>query len=396
MRDNDGRPKRQDTRLTTAGRDPEANHGIVNPPVYHASTVTFPTVKDMKDGEKRKFEQVYYGRYGTPTTFAFEQAVADLEDAKYCVALPSGMAAIAVALFANLQGGDHVLITDSAYYPTIKFAEGYLKKFGVEATYYDPMIGAGIGAMIRPNTKMVFTEAPGSLTFEVQDIPAIAEAAHGAGALVAMDNTWSAGYHFKPFAHGVDISVQAATKYLVGHSDAMLGTVTTNDETLWRQVKTAQVGLGYSTAPDDCYLGLRGIRSLAARLQRHEETGLKLARWLAERPEVEAVLHPALPGCPGHDIWKRDFTGSSGLFGVVLKEGYGDADVARLLDGMELFAMGYSWGGFESLIIPSDVDQIRTAYAWPYKGRMLRLHAGLEDADDLLEDLEAGLKRLSA
>lgn len=390
------RPKHADTRLTTAGRDAAANFGIVNPPVYHASTVTFPTVQALKEGEKNKFEQVYYGRFGTPTTFAFEAAVADLEGAKHCVALPSGMAAIAVSLMAVLHAGDHVLITDSAYYPTIKFADGFLKKFGVEATYYDPMTGAGIADLIRPNTKAVFTEAPGSLTFEVQDIPAIAKAAHDAGALVIMDNTWSAGYFYKPFDHGVDISVQAATKYLVGHSDAMLGAVTTNDESLWQHMKITQVGLGYSTGPDDCYLGVRGMRSLAARLKRHEATALDLAHWLVGQPEVEVVLHPALPDCPGHDIFKRDFTGSSGLFGIVLKDGYSDADVARMLDGMELFAMGFSWGGFESLIIPSDVKALRSAYTWPYAGKMLRLHAGLEDADDLKADLQAGLKRLSS
>ncbi|MFC1673600.1 cystathionine beta-lyase [Pseudomonadota bacterium] len=383
-----------DTRLTTSGRNAEANFGIVNPPVFHASTVTFPTVAALKDAEKHRFDRVYYGRYGTPTSFAFEEAVADLEGAEHCVALPSGMAAIAVALMANLHAGEHVLISDGVYYPTIKFAEGFLKKFGVEVSYVDPM--ADISDHLQDNTKIVFVEAPSSITFEVQDIPAICKAAHKVGAKVAIDNTWSAGYHFKPFDHGVDISVQAATKYIVGHSDAMLGTVTMNDRGLYEHAKITAVGLGYSAAPDDCYLGLRGIRSLAARLPRHEATGLKIANWLAERPEVETVLHPALPSCPGHDIWKRDFTGSSGLFGVVLKEGP-DADaIARMLDSMELFAMGYSWGGFESLIIPADPAGMRTTYAWPHKGPTLRIHAGLEDADDLIRDLEAGLSRLNA
>jgi cystathionine beta-lyase len=389
-------PKHPDTRLTTSGRDPEANFGIVNPPVYHASTVTFPTLAALHEAEKHKFEQVYYGRYGTPTTFAFEQAVADLEGAKHCIALPSGMAAIAVALAANVQSGDHVLITDNAYYPTLKFAHGFLAKFGVEASYFDPLVGASIGEHIRPNTKIIFAEAPGSITFEVQDIPALANAAHKAGALMVMDNTWSAGYHFKPFDHGVDISIQAATKYIVGHSDAMLGTLTTNDRTLWERAKTTAGTLGHSTGPDDCYLGLRGLRTLAVRLARHEATALKLAHWLAARPEVETVLHPALPSCPGHAIWKRDFTGSTGLFGIVLKEGPDQSAIARLLDGMELFAMGFSWGGYESLIIPADPAHVRTAYVWPYKGQTLRLHAGLEDADDLIQDLEAGLKRLNA
>lgn len=384
-----------DTRLTTTGRDPQNNFGIVNPPVYHASTVTFETMADLHKAEQNRFDQVYYGRYGTPTTFAFEEAVADLEGGDHCVSVPSGMAAIAVALASILHHGEHALITDSAYFPTVKFCNTFLKKFGVEVTYYDPMASADeIKALMRPNTKLVFTEAPGSITFEVQDIPAIAQVAHDAGALVVMDNTWSAGYYFKPFEHGVDMSLQAATKYIVGHSDAMLGTLTMKDRALYEHTKTVCVGMGYSTAPDDAYLGLRGLRSLAARLPRHQETGLKLAHWLAERPEVETVLHPALPSCPGHEIWKRDFTGASGLFGIVLKDGPAKDDMARMLDNMRLFAMGYSWGGYESLIIPSDPSTIRTTYDWPYKQPVLRIHAGMEDPEDLLADLEAGLANL--
>ncbi len=392
----DSKPKHPDTRLTTAGRDPEANFGIINPPVYHASTVTFPTVAALHDAEKHRFDRVYYGRYGTPTTFAFEEAVADLEGAAHCVAVPSGLAAIAISLSALLHGGEHALITDNAYFPTAKFANTFLKKFGVTVSYYDPMApAADIQALIRPETKVVFTEAPGSMTFEVQDIPMIADIAHEAGAKVIMDNTWSAGHFFKPFAHGVDVSIQAATKYLVGHSDAMLGAITTNDEDIYNHIKITQVGLGYATGPDDCYLGLRGMRSLAPRLERHQATGLKLAEWLAARPEIATVLHPALPNCPGHDIWKRDFSGASGLFSIVLKDNYGPGDRARMLDGMELFAMGWSWGGYESLIIPSDPRTMRTTYTWPYNQPVLRLHAGLEDSDDLIEDLRAGLKRLS-
>lgn len=390
-------PKHADTRLTTKGRNPEANFGIVNPPVYHASTVTFPTVEALHDAEKHRFDRVYYGRYGTPTTFAFEEAVADLEGAAYGIAVPSGMAAIAVSLGATLQAGDHILVTDNAYFPTVKYCNTFLKKFGVEVSYFPPMASADeLKALIRPNTKVVFTEAPGSITFEVQDIKMICDITHLAGALVVMDNTWSAGYHFKPFEHGVDISLQAATKYIVGHSDAMLGTLTVNDRNLYEHLKINQVGLGYSTAPDDAYLGLRGMRTLATRLPRHESTGLELAHWLAARPEVETVLHPALDTCPGHDIWKRDFTGACGLFGIVLKDGPSDTDMARMLDGMELFAMGYSWGGYESLIIPSDPRTMRTTYDWPYDQPVIRLHAGLEDPSDLINDLESGLKRLSA
>lgn len=386
-----------DTRLTTKGRSPETNFGIVNPPVYHTSTVTFPTVAALHDAEKHRFDRVYYGRYGTPTSFAFEEAVADLEGAAHCVAVPSGMASIALALAAVMHAGEHVLVTDSAYFPTVKYCNGFLKKFGVEVTYFDPMIDAdGLRALMRPNTRAVFVEAPGSITFEVQDISMIAEVAHQHGAIVIMDNTWSAGYYFKPFEHGVDISLQAATKYIVGHSDAMLGAVTMNDRDIYEHVKIAQVGLGYSTAPDDAYLGLRGIRTLAVRLPRHETNGIRLAEFLAARPEVETVLHPALPSCPGHDIWKRDFTGASGLFGFVLKNSYSQDDIARMLDGMELFAMGWSWGGYESLIIPSDPAGMRTTYKWPHKQPVLRIHAGLENIDDLLCDLQAGLDRLTS
>lgn len=388
------RPQHPDTRLTTSGRDPEGNFGIVNPPVYHASTVTFPTVQAMREADKRKFDQTYYGRYGTPTTFAFEAAVADLEQAQHCVAVPSGMAAIAVALVANTQAGDHVLITDGAYHPTHKFAELMLKKYGVETSYYDPMIGADIASYMRPNTRMVFCETPSSITFEVSDISAIAEVAHKAQALVVLDNTWSAGYHFKPFSNGVDISIQAATKYIVGHSDAMLGTLTMNDHKLWKQAKITAGALGHAVGPDDCYLGLRGLRTLAVRLPRHEANGLALATWLAKQPEVETVLHPALPTCPGHDVFKRDFTGATGLFGVVLKPNFDEAAIARMLDGMELFAMGYSWGGYESLIIPADPKSTRNTTPWPHQGQTLRIHAGLEDPGDLIQDLKAGLGRL--
>ncbi|MEG3618021.1 cystathionine beta-lyase [Magnetovibrio sp. PR-2] len=395
--DTNDKSYKPDTRLTTAGRDPKNNYGIVNPPVYHASTVTFETMADLHEAEQNRFDQVYYGRYGTPTTFAFEEAVADLEGGDHCISVPSGMASIAVALAATLHQGEHALITDSAYFPTVKFCDTFLKKFGVEVTYYDPMATADeIKALMRPNTKVVFTEAPGSITFEVQDIPMIAQIAHDGGALVVMDNTWSAGYYYKPFEHGVDISLQAATKYIVGHSDAMLGTVTMKDRALYEHIKTVAVGMGYSTAPDDAYLGLRGIRSLAARMPRHQDTGLELANWLVTRPEVETVLHPALPSCPGHDIWKRDFTGASGLFGFVLKGGPTKDDMARMLDNMKLFAMGYSWGGFESLIIPSDPRTMRTTYTWPYNQPVLRIQSGMEDPQDLRTDLQTGLDNLKA
>ncbi|MBM3566847.1 MAG: cystathionine beta-lyase, partial [Alphaproteobacteria bacterium] len=292
------------------------------------------------------------------------------------------------------KAGDHVLIPDAVYFPTRKLCNGLLAGWGVETTYYDPMIGGGIGRMIRPNTRLVFTESPGSLTFEVQDIPAIAEAARARGVPVAIDNTWSAGYYFQPFRHGVDISIQAATKFIAGHSDAMLGMITVRAG-LYQRIKETVVATGVCAGAEECYLGLRGLRTLAARLPRHQETGLKIARWLKSRPEVARILHPALPECPGHDIWKRDFTGACGLFSVVFND-FPKAAVEAMLDGMELFGMGYSWGGYESLIIPVYPAKVRSATGWPHKGPTVRIHAGLEDPDDLIADLEAGLARLNA
>ncbi|MEX2452059.1 MAG: cystathionine beta-lyase [Rhodospirillales bacterium] len=388
------KPKK-DTLITTAGRDPKNNHGIVNPPVYHASTVIFPTVANLEAAQKDRLKGVYYGRYGTPTTFALEEAVAALEGGARSIAMPSGLAAVAGALMAFLKAGDHLLVTDNVYDPTkSRVCDAVLKGFGIETTYFDPMCGAGIADHIRANTKAVFVESPGSQTFEVQDVPAIAKAAHEAGAVVIMDNTWSGGLYFQPFEHGVDVSVHAATKYIVGHSDAMLGMITTTEE-LYRKIKIAVLSLGYAAGPDDCYLGLRGLRSISPRLARHYETGMKLARWFEDRPEVATVLHPALPSCPGHEIWKRDFTGASGLFGVVLKD-FSKAAVTAMLDGMEYFGMGFSWGGFESLMIPTDPAPMRGTVPWPHKGPSLRIHAGLEDADDLIEDLEKGFERLTS
>lgn len=383
---------KKDTRLGHAGRDPETNHGIVNPPVHHASTVTFPTVAALEEAGKTSLDTVYYGRYGVPVTFALEEAMNALEGGERAVIVPSGMAAIACALQAFLGAGDHLLMVDNAYAPTRKLCDGLLRRFGVETTYYDPMIGAGIKDLIRPETKVVFTESPGSVTFEVQDLPAIARAAHDAGAVVILDNTWSGGLYLQPFEHGVDVSVHAATKYVVGHSDAMLGTITLGAEH-HAKVKWTAIGLGYCAGPDDCYLGLRGLRTLSTRLAKHQENGLELARWLEKRPEVEALRHPARPSCPGHEFWKRDFTGATGLFGVVLKPASKQA-LAAMLDGLELYAMGYSWGGFESLILPTDPRPIRTASAWDFEGPSLRIHAGLEDPDDLIRDLEKGFERL--
>ncbi len=385
---------KKETHLLHAGRNPSENFGIVNPPVYHASTVTFPTVKDLNEAGKNPTEGVYYGRMGTPTSQALETAVAALEGADRAIAVQSGLAAITGALLSFVQSGDHILVTDSAYFPTKKFCNTVLKNFGVEVTYFDPLIGRAIEGLIRENTKVVFTESPGSLTFEVQDIPALAEVAHKHDCIVMIDNTWAAGYFFDAFKHGCDISIQAATKYIGGHSDVMLGTIALREE-LYKKVKTHVYGLGYCAAPDDCYLAQRGIRTLPARLKIHESNGLKMAAWLKERPEVSKVLHPAFADCPGHDIWKRDFTGASGLFSVVLDEKYSTEAVNAMLDGLKLFPMGYSWGGYESLIIPFNPQGAREATTWPQTGPCLRIHAGQESIDDLLADLAEGFERLN-
>jgi len=385
---------KKDTRLLHAGRNPENNFGIVNPPVYHASTVTFPSVAALKSAGKNPTEGVYYGRMGTPTSQALEQAVAELEGAERAIAVQSGLAAITGAVLPFVQSGDHILMTDSAYYPTQNFCNTVLKGFGVETTYYDPMIGAGIEELMRDNTRVVFTEAPGSLTFEVQDIPAIAKVAHKHGAIMMIDNTWGAGYFFNAFEHGCDISIQAATKYIGGHSDVMLGTIALSEE-LYKKVKTYVYGMGYCASPDDCYLAQRGLRTLPARLKCHQENAMKMAAWLKERPEVTRVLHPAFEDCPGHDIWKRDFSGASGLFSVVLDDKYNDTAVAAMLDGLKLFPMGYSWGGYESLVIPFNPQGARPATGWNDKGTCLRFHAGQEDIGDLLADLEQGFERLN-
>jgi cystathionine beta-lyase len=386
---------KKDTIITTAGRNPKGNLGFVNPPVYHASTIVHESVEKLKSVRERRWEPgVYsYGRHGSPTHGALEEAMAALEGGWRGMVAASGLAAINAAIAAFVAAGDHLLVTDCVYGPARRFCDVFLGRFGVETTYYDPRIGAGIADLMRENTKLVFVESPGSLTFEIMDIPAIAKVAHDAGAVVAMDNTWSGGYFFQPFAHGVDVSIQSATKYIVGHSDVMMGTITTTEEH-WRRVRQSLADFAAPSGPDDVYLALRGLRTIAVRLARHQETALTLARWLQTRPEVKRVLHPALPEDPGHEIWKRDFTGSSGLFGVVLQD-YSDDAIAAMLDGLELYAMGASWGGYESLILPTNPAPIRSATTWD-EGPTIRIHAGLEDPDDLLEDLEKGFDRLSA
>jgi cystathionine beta-lyase len=390
--DPSSRPLKPATRLVVGGRDPATNHGFVNPPVYHASTVLYPSAEDFLARRAR----YVYGRRGTPTSEALETALRGLEGPACAgvALLPSGLAAISTALLAVLEAGDHVLVTDSVYQPTRKFCNGVLKRYGIATTYYDPLIGGGIAALIQPNTRAVFVEAPGSLSFEVQDVPAIAAAAHARGAVVLMDNTWASPLYFRPFDKGVDLSIQAATKYICGHSDVMLGTVSAN-ETTWSRLNETVHALGLCVGPDDIYLGLRGLRTMGVRLAQHYQAGLKVARWLAARPEVARVLHPALETCPGHASWQRDFSGASGLFSVVLKPASQSA-VNTFLDELDLFGIGASWGGFESLAIPFDCTPVRTATKWAPGGPTVRFHIGLEDTDDLIGDLERGFAALAA
>ncbi len=386
--------KKIDTLLAHAGRDPEKNFGVVNPPVYHASTILHRTVAEHEAAARNRFNQVTYGRHGTPTTFALEEAVAAVEGGHRAVAFCSGAASCFASILAFVKAGDHILVVDSVYGPVRNFCAGFLKRFGVTTTFYDPLIGAGIAALIRPETVLVYLESPGSLTFEVQDVPAIVAAAKARGVKTLIDNTWAAPLFAKPLALGVDVDIISATKYIVGHSDAMMGIAVCTEES-FLPVRMAAAELGNHAAPDDCYLALRGLRSAGVRMRQHQGQGLALARYLASRPEVERVMHPGMPGDPGHEIWRRDFTGASGLFGVALKDGIAKKAVDAMLDGMELFGMGASWGGFESLVLPTHPERLRTAVPWK-TGPCLRFHAGLEDLDDLIADLERGFQRLKA
>ena len=385
-------PLRPQTRLVTAGRDTQGQYGFVNPAVYHASTVLYPTAEDQVAHRGR----YQYGRRGTPTTEALESALRALEgDACAGVALmPSGLTAICTALMSVAGSGDHILVSDSVYRPTRVFCDGVFKRMGVETTYYDPLVGEGIANLIKPNTKAVFVEAPGSQSFEMQDIPAIAAVAHAKGALVLTDNTWATPLYFDAFAHGVDLSIQAGTKYIGGHSDIMIGCVSAN-AAAFPALKSTVHALGLCVGPDDVFLALRGLRTLAVRLARHYESGLTIARWLEHRPEVQRVLHPALESDPGHSIWRRDFTGASGLFSIVLKP-IPEKAVYAFMNELTLFGMGYSWGGFESLAILFDCAGYRTATRWAPGGPTLRIHIGLEDPNDLIADLERGFAAMAA
>jgi cystathionine beta-lyase len=386
------KPLKIETVLMTAGRDTKAQKGFVNPPVVHGSTVLYPTAEDLR-AHRGEFR---YGRHGTPTTKALQQALMALEGPQ-CAGVgiaPSGAAAISTALLAVLKSGDHLLVCDNAYQPTRNFCNGLLSRYGVETTYFDPLIGSDVARLFKPNTKAVLIEAPGSQSFEMPDVPAIATVAHAHGAIVIDDNTWATPLFHRSLEQGVDISIQAATKYIGGHSDIMFGTISANAKT-WPAISEAIRLLGVCAGPDDVFLALRGLRTLAVRLAQHQRSGLEMAQWLGRRPEVLRVLHPALENDPGHAIWKRDFTGASGLFSIVLKPVPQKA-VDAMLDSLKLFGMGYSWGGFESLIIPFDCAGYRTATRWAPGGPTLRLHIGLENVEDLKADLISGFQALSA
>jgi cystathionine beta-lyase len=385
-------PKRlsERTRLVIGGRKPAEQFGFVNTPIYRGSTVLYPTYDELK-ARRQKF---IYGTRGTPTTMALEEAWTDISGAAGTVLVPSGLAAIMVTLQSCLKAGDHMLVTDSVYRPTRQYADGILKRFGVETTYYDPLVGAGIADLMRPNTTVVFTEAPGSQSFEMQDIPAIAEAAHARGAAVVMDNTWATPLYFPPHERGADIAIEAGTKYLGGHSDLLMGLVTAN-ERCWPALKATADLMAVNAGPEDTFLALRGLRTMKLRLDEAGRQGMAMAEWLAQRPEVKTLLHPAFPSHPGHAIWKRDFKGASGLFSVILQP-VSETQLAAFLDGLELFGMGYSWGGYESLVVPFDCASYRTVTTWNPGGPALRFQIGLEDVADLQADLAAGFDRMKS
>ena len=388
---------RDETKAVHLGRDPKRFSGAVNTPVFRASTILSETVAEWEQKKKDRTQGkpgTYYGLNGTPSRHLLEQALAELEGGHMCQVYPSGLAACTIPILAYVKAGDHILVADSVYGPTRKFCDSQLRRFGIETTYYDPLVGAGIAALMRPNTRLVFVESPGSLTFEVQDIPAIAGVARKHGATVMMDNTWGTPLYFKPFEHGVDVSIQATTKYIVGHSDVIMGSVTCTKEA-WPQLKAVTTEFGQTAAPDDCYLAARGLRTMAMRMPVHWASGVQLAQWIARQPEVERVLHPALPGDPGHALWKRDFRGACGLFGVVLKP-MAQRAADALVDGLELYGIGASWGGFESLALPVVPADLRSATRWPFTGPCIRIHAGLEHIDDLIADMNQGFGRLRA
>jgi cysteine-S-conjugate beta-lyase len=387
-----GRHRGLRTTLSHIGRATKHEHGFVNPPLLRGSTVLVPTVAERKALAAKRGERVLtYGTGGSTTHWALEDAIAAVEGGTRCYIVSTGLAAVTTPLLAFLKTGDHMLMPDHVYGPARNFASGMLRKFGIETTYYHPEIDeAGLAALMRPNTKVVYVESPGSHTFEVQDVPAIARAAHAGGAKVLMDNTWGI-HHFQPFRHGVDVSIQAATKYPAGHSDVLIGAITVNSDADWHSLHDAGRELGQYASPDDCWLTLRGMRTMAVRLQAQMESALQVAHWLRGQPEVATVLHPALPGAPGHELWRRDFTGACSLFGVEFKPEYTPEATHHFVEALELFGIGASWGGYESLAVPTTGFITRTAESGKFNGPVVRLHIGLEDTEDLIADLQQGL-----
>lgn len=384
------------TRVVSAGRRKEWTGGVVNAPVWRASTILYDDVAHLRaTAGADTHHRLFYGRRGTPTQWSLADALTELEPGAEATFLyPSGVAAIAAALLSVLSPGDELLVPDSAYDPTRSLASGLLKRMGISTRFYDPLIGGGIADLIGERTRAIFMESPGSLTFEVQDVPAIVAAARERGVITLLDNTWATPLHFRAIEHGVDYTILACTKYVVGHSDVMLGSVTAA-QGRFAKLRDTSFQLGQIASPDDSWLGSRGLRTMQLRLERHQQSALTIARWLETRPEVARVLHPALPSCPGHEIFARDFTGASGLFSFALKSG-GEMERAALIDGLDLFGIGYSWGGFESLAIPVDPGKYRTATTPDFGGPLVRLQIGLEDANDLINDLERGLERFRA
>ena len=385
------------TRLSHVGRAGTNVRGFVNPPVHRGSTMLYASMAERAAGASERLEQKpHYGTGGNATHWALENAIAEIEGGTRCQIVSTGLAAVTVPLLAYVKAGDHILVPDSVYGPARGFCDNFLSKMGVTTTYYPPCItGPALEALMQANTTVVYTESPGSHTFEVQDIPALAQVAHAHGAKVLMDNTWGI-HHFQPFRHGVDVSIQALTKYVAGHSDVLLGSITVNSAEDWERVRTTSVILGQYASPDDCWLALRGLRTMAVRMARQERSALEVARWLQTRPEIAQILHPALPGAPGHDIWRRDFTGACSLFGVVFRKDIPVESVHAMAETLQLFGKGASWGGFESLALPTSGSINRTAGTGDFGGQLLRLHIGLEDVPDLVADLEQGLAVLNA
>jgi cysteine-S-conjugate beta-lyase len=388
------KPRNKATQVGHLGRSPQKFLGAVNTPVFRATTMLFSTVADLEAAVRGEYQGIGYGLHGLPTVTDLQAAIAKLEGGHAALAVPSGLTATTLPLLALAKPGDHVLVTDSVYGPTRRFCELHLKRLGVEVSYYDPLLGADIAREFRPNTRIVFVESPGSLTFDVQDVPAIAQVAHARNALVIMDNSWATPMYFRAFDHGVDVSVHAATKYIGGHSDVLLGLIVGSVAT-YPALHRLWTDMGVTASSDDCFLGLRGLRTLAVRLARHQASGIKVGEWLRTRPEVREVIHPALPGSRGHELWKRDFAGATSLFGIVLNP-VAKERIDAMLDGMGLFGMGWSWGGFESLMIPIYPERVRTASRWDVGGPSLRLYIGLEDPDDLIADLAEGFARLGS